>query len=225
MKPLNLILGALFFLILTGCAGSKATISEDWNWRPSTIAVIYSNPVVQNMDDVADDLPEYVISFPTWMTQELQKNIEAKVNARGSNQMRVEVVHYPSCSAGGPACFFMGESELLLDGKDFFANENDQFTLPEADVYLVLDGITIKNSQAITTGAGLLGVLLSYLMHSGDLFIEATYAFYDAKSHKRLGFGFLQSNEGYFFGVAKSTWEDLMKNAADDLLDETPLLK
>ena len=31
MKPLNLILGALFFLILTGCAGSKATISEDWN--------------------------------------------------------------------------------------------------------------------------------------------------------------------------------------------------
>ncbi len=224
MKRLKLVLGALVFLVLTGCGGTKATISEEWNWRPATLAVIYSNPIVMNMDDVEDDLPEYVSSFPTWVTQELKKNIEAKVNARGSNQMHVDVLYYP-WGGTGPSNLVMSESELLLDGKDFFATDNEQVTLPEADVYLIIDGITFKNVQAISSGSGLLGVLLSYMMHSGDLYIEATYGFYDGKSHKRLGYGSLQSNEGYFFGVAKSTWEDLMENAAEDLFEETPILK
>ncbi|MBR2095856.1 MAG: hypothetical protein IJ908_09690 [Fibrobacter sp.] len=225
MKNFKLVLVSLALFALVDCAGSERFISESWTSRPASIALIYTNPVVQNMDDVEDDLPEYVNSFPTWVTQEFKKNIEAQVNSKSGSPMRVDVVHYPVGSAGGPARFFMGESELRLDDKDFFAGDNEQLVLPEADVYLVLDALTFKNVNAVNSGAGLLGALLSYMMHSGDLFIEATFGFYDAKSHKRLGYGNLQSNEGYFFGVAKSSWENLMETAVEDLFDGTPISK
>lgn len=222
MKSLKWLLAAFAVFFLVGCAGSDYYISEDWNELPASIAVIFTNPIVENMDDVADDLPEYVNSFPTWVTKEFMKHIQTNVKA-GKEGTRVDIVHYPSGRAGGPASFIMRESELLLDDKDFFAGDNERMAFPEADVYLVIDCMTIKNVRASSSGFGLLGALVGYMMHSGDLFLEATYAFYDGETHERLGVGTLRVSESYFFGLTKSTWEELMENAVEGFFEGTPV--
>jgi hypothetical protein len=222
MKSLKFFLVFFTVFFLAGCAGSDCFISEDWDEPPASIAVIFTNPIVENMDDVADDLPEYVNSFSTWVTSEFKKYIEANVKSgKEGTKIGVDVVHYPSGRAGGPSSFVMHETELLLEEKDFFAGDNEHMAFPKADVYLIMDCITIKNVDASSSGVGLLG----YIMHGGDLFFEATYAFYDGKTHERLGVGTLQASESYFFGVAKSTWEELMENAVEDIFEGTPVFK
>ena len=78
MKYIKLVLVSRAVLFLMGCGGTKTTVSENWNWRPATIAVIFTNPVVMNAGDVEDDLPEYVNNFSEWMAAELKRNIEYK---------------------------------------------------------------------------------------------------------------------------------------------------
>ena len=47
------------------------------------------------MDDVADDLPEYVNSFPAWVTSEFKKYIEANVKSGNEeSKIGVDVVRY-----------------------------------------------------------------------------------------------------------------------------------
>ena len=62
---------------------------------PAFIAVIFTNPIVENMDDVVDDLPEYVNSFPTWVTTEFKIYIEANVKSGNERtKIGVDVVRY-----------------------------------------------------------------------------------------------------------------------------------
>ena len=96
MNRTKLIFVVLVLLLLTGCS-PRVVISENWNWRPATIAVIFTNPVVANTDDIEDDLPEYVNSFPVWMSAELKRNIEAKAeDFNDHSRMHVSVVAYPT---------------------------------------------------------------------------------------------------------------------------------
>lgn len=220
MKSLRLVFVALFLLMLAGCGGTNATISETWNWRPATIAVIFTNPVVMNSDDVADDLPEYVDSFHEWMAEELKKNILSKAERlRDNSQLRASVERYP-LGVSGAVNFYMANPGVIFNEKDIFTMDDENLTLPEADAYLFVDAITI-NSVLTGGGLGLIGLLL----HEGLLTMKGSYGFYDGKTHERLGFGTLEATEDYVFGVSKSNWENLMEIAVKKLFDETPVLE
>ena len=71
---------------------------------PASIAVIFTNPIVENMDDVADDLPEYVNSFPTLVTSEFKKYIEANVKS-GNEESKI----------GVDVVLFYGHDNAVLD--------------------------------------------------------------------------------------------------------------
>ena len=220
MKRLNLVLCALFFVVFTGCAGNKPTISEDWNWRPATLAVVFTNPVVVNAEDIEDDLPEYVNKFHEWMSLQLKKNIDSKAELINNNTpLRVNVMYYP-LGISGNVNFYMSDSGIMFNGKDVFAAEEERLALPDADAYLFIDAINI-NSVLTGGGMGLLGLLL----HEGMMTMKASYAFYDGKTHQRIGVGTLDAIEEYAFGVARSNWESLMETAVKKLFDETPVLE
>lgn len=220
MKRLKFALCAMILLALTGCAGNKPVISESWNWRPATIAVIFTNPVVANAEDVADDLPEYVNNFPEWMSLEIKRNIDSKAELINNNTpLRVTMMYYP-LGISGNVNFYMGESGIMFNGKDVFAAEEERLALPEADAYLFIDAINI-NSVLTGGGMGLIGLLL----HEGMMTMKASYAFYDGKTHQRIGVGSLEAIEEYAFGVARSNWESLMEIAVKKLFDETPVLE
>ena len=219
MKRMKLILVALVLFALTGCA-PRANISESWDWRPATIAVIFTNPVVANADDIEDDLPEYVNSFHVWMADEIKRNINAKAELLNNNsQMRVAVMYYPM-GVSGNVNFYMGESGVMFNDKDVFAIDDERLALPDADVYLFVDAINI-NSVLTGGGMGLLGLLL----HEGILTMKGSYAFYDGKTHQRIGDGSLDAVEEYAFGVSRSNWESLMEIAVKKLFQDTPVLE
>ena len=219
MNRMKFILGVLFLLFLTGCT-PRVVISENWNWRPATIAVIYTNPVVANSDDVEDDLPEYVNSFPVWMSAELKRNIEAKAeNLNDHSRMHVSVVAYP-LGISGANNFYMGESGVMINNRDVFAIDDERLALPDADVYLFVDSIQI-NSRLTGGGLGLLG----FLLHEGILTMVGNYGFYDGKTHERLGYGTLSALEEYALGVSRSNWENLMEIVVKKLFEDTPVLE
>ncbi|WP_173474367.1 hypothetical protein [Fibrobacter succinogenes] len=219
MNRMKFILGVLFLLFLTGCT-PRVVISENWNWRPATIAVIYTNPVVANSDDVEDDLPEYVNSFPVWMSAGLKRNIEAKAeNLNDHSRMHVSVVAYP-LGISGANNFYMGESGVMINNRDVFAIDDERLALPDADVYLFVDSIQI-NSMLTGGGLGLLG----FLLHEGILTMVGNYGFYDGKTHERLGYGTLSALEEYAFGVSRSNWENLMEIVVKKLFEDTPVLE
>ena len=220
MKRLMSVLTVVILFALTGCGGSKAVISENWNWRPATIAVIFTNPAVANVEDLEDDLPEYVNSFPVWMAAELKRDIESKAELLNNNsQMRV-VVKHTSVGITGNGNFNMTETGITFNDRDVFSIDDDRLALPDADVYLFIDAINI-NSVLTGGGMGLIGLLL----HEGLMTMKATYSFYDGKTHKRLGLGSLEVVEDYVFGVSRSNWENLMEIAVKKLFDDTPVLE
>ena len=219
MKYIKFVLVSFVALLLAGCGGTKTTVSENWNWRPATIAVIFTNPVVMNEDDVEDDLPEYVDHFHDWMAAELKRNIESKATLLSNNSgLRVKVIAYPK-GISGNVNFYMGESGVMFNEKDAFAMD-DELALPEADAYLFIDAIKIN---CVLTGGGL--GLIGLLLHEGLMSINGSYAFYDGKTHERIGFGTLEAVEDYAFGVSRSNWENLMENAVKFMFDGTPVLE
>lgn len=220
MKCLVSTLAVLFLLFLTGCGGTNTTLTKEWTWRPATIAVIFTNPVVANGDDVEDDLPEYVNRFHEWMSLELKKNIEFKAEKLSNNtRLRVAMKYYP-LGISGNVNFYMSGSGVLFNERDVFSVDDGDLALPDADAYLFIDAINI-NSVLTGGGLGLLGLLL----HEGILTMKASYSFYDGKTHERLGVGTLDALEEYAFGVSRSNWESLMETAVKKIFDGTPVLE
>ena len=64
---------ALFFI---GCAQNNPTVSINptWTEKPTKITIVFTEPFVDNVDDLEDDLKEYSEKFMDWYKAELQKN-------------------------------------------------------------------------------------------------------------------------------------------------------
>lgn len=221
MKYLKFLLGVFLSLALAGCGGSRASVSENWNWRPKTVAVIFSDARVGNTEDVEDDLPEYVNSFHEWMSAELKKNIEAMARPLSDGSKLQVITKYIAVGDSGIPTFYVLESDkVTIDGKDAFTIGDERLALPPADVYLFMEDIDI-NSVLTGGGMGLLGVLL----HEGIMTMKANYSFYDGKTHERLGNGHLDAVEEYVFGVSKSNWVSLIRGSIKRMCKKTPVLR
>ena len=65
MKKFAALLLCAASLSLIGCGGKAGLKNIDPTWtEPATaVTVFYTEPVVKNQDDVADDLPDYSSNF------------------------------------------------------------------------------------------------------------------------------------------------------------------
>ena len=103
---IKLILLVAIALLFAGCAKKAPTFSvaQTWTEKPKKLTIVFTEPIVENQDDLQDDIEEYANNFGEWFKLELKKDYEMyikdaialdyqKVNAEG---MIIETDHVDS---------------------------------------------------------------------------------------------------------------------------------
>ena len=218
MRKIKLILTmAMACAFLVGCASKRAVIDASWVQKPSKVKIVFTEPFVANPDDLADDLPNYVNNFPDWYKAQIEANLGNYSNGVLYSVEKVsrDDITYEASNVNGvniktPKFKTMDES---------------------ADVYLVMDDLWIGRTESETTcttggfGAGG-GFGMGTTCSSEKYFTgKGSYAFFDAKTGAKLGYGDFESKVGYTFAITQSDWVDVVKKSVDYMFSDTPIAK
>ena len=207
MKKLKFILTMAFASVfLVGCAAKRAVIDDSWTKKPSKVKVVFTEPLVANMDDLEDDLPDHVYNFSEWYRAQLEYNLLSRssgvryaVQKISRDYVKIE-----------PAP--VNDENIKVPR----VTEMD----PSADVYLVLDDIWIGRTVKMGTCSN---GMTTYSCPQNYFTAKGIYAFYDVSSGRRVGYGDYESNSGYTFVVSLSDWESILEKTVDTILDNTPI--
>lgn len=209
MKRMHFVLMlAMACVFFVGCAAPHAVLETSWSQKPTKVKVVFTEPLVANPDDLADDLPDHVDNFAEWYKAELEKNLGSQTNGvlysvEKIAQDKVTTVAAPLNN---------------VNVKTPKITEMDN----EADVYLVMNDVWVgRTTKPGTCTAGMVTYTCDYPYFSG----KGNYAFFDAKSGQRLGYGVVAADISYTFAVTKSDWESVVEKTVKIILEETPLVK
>lgn len=216
-KNVLFVLLALSFLFFTGCAPSKQVIDPSWVEKPSTVTILIAEPYVINMNDLADDLPNELQTFPHWFS--------GKLGVAFSNLSRVKT-----------NVRVMSEKDFILDKVTLSNGKNIAVPKPkeviEAELILCISPIRtsrfIEERMNANANATNLASDLSSSNSSStseSLRYEASYAYYDGKKGTNLGYGIVDARSGFSFYMDASNWEENIMNMVEDLIKKTPLEK
>lgn len=207
-KNVLFVLFALSFLFFTGCAPSKQVINPSWVEKPLTVTILIAEPYVINMNDLADDLPNELQTFPHWFS--------GKLGVAFSNLSRVKT-----------NVRVMSEKDFILDKVTLSNGKNIAVPKPKeaVDAELILCISPIRTSRFLIerTSTGPNGTTTS--SSSSYLRYEASYAYYDGKKGTNLGYGIVDARSGFSFYMDASNWEENIMNMVEDLIKKTPLEK
>lgn len=218
-KNVLFVLFALSFLFFTGCAPSKQVIDPSWVEKPLTVTILIAEPYVINMNDLADDLPNELQTFPHWFS--------GKLGVAFSNLSRVKT-----------NVRVMSEKDFILDKVTLSNGKNIAVPKPkeviEAELILCISPIRTSrfieermNANANANATNLASDLSSSNSSSTSesLRYEASYAYYDGKKGTNLGYGIVDVRSGFSFYMDASNWEENIMNMVEDLIKKTPLEK
>ena len=218
MKKMNFILTMAFASVfLVGCAAKRAVVDTSWTQKPSKVKIVFTEPFVANPDDLADDLPNFVNNFSDWYKAQIEANLSNYSNGVlyavekiSRDEVTSEASNVNGVNVKTPKVKTMDES---------------------ADVYLVMDDLWIGRTESETTcttggfsaGGGMgMGTTCS---SQKDFTGRGNYAFFDAKTGKKLGYGDFESKVGYTFAITQSDWIDVVKKSVDYMFGDTPIAK
>ena len=76
---LQILLLATIAMLFAGCAKKAPTFSvaQTWTEKPNKLTIVFTDPFVENQDDLKDDLEEYADRFGEWFKAELKKDYES----------------------------------------------------------------------------------------------------------------------------------------------------
>lgn len=209
MKRMHLILAmAMSCVFFVGCAAPHSVIESSWSQKPTKVKVVYTEPLVASQEDLADDLPDYVSNFSDWYKAELEKNLGAQTN--GVLYSVQQIAQEKVLTVPAPL------NDVNI--KTPKITEMDQ----EADVYIVMNDVWFgRTTKPGTCSTGMITYTCDYPYFSG----KGNYAFFEAKSGQRLGYGEIAADVSYTFAVTKSDWEGVVVKTVNSMLDNTPLKK
>lgn len=207
MRKLKLVLAVAFACaFLVGCAAPRAVIDDSWTRKPTKVKVVFTEPIIANLDDLQDDLPDYYNKFSEWYKTELENNlgeqtsgVRYSVQKISSDNIRINPAPLNNENIKVPSVTEMSNS---------------------ADVYLVLDDIWIGRTTKMSTCSN---GMTTYSCPQNYFTAKGIYAYYDVKSGRRVGYGDYEANSGYSFVVSLSDWETIMEKAVRIVLNNTPL--
>lgn len=216
-KNVLFVLLALSFLFFTGCAPSKQVINPSWVEKPLTVTILIAEPYVINMNDLADDLPNELQTFPHWFS--------GKLGVAFSNLSRVKT-----------NVRVMSEKDFILDKVTLSNGKNIAVPKPkeviEAELILCISPIRTSrfieermNANANATNLASDLPSSNSSSTSESLRYEASYAYYDGKKGTNLGYGIVDVRSGFSFFMDASNWEENIMNMVEDLIKKTPLEK
>lgn len=217
---------SLAMLIFSGCARAPRPVTKyidpQWNPKGSNVIVVVSNPLVDNQEDLADDLPEYSKDISPWFSEKFKKYFKAYTGIEPT------VIFVPEET-------FKKDSVMLGTNKIVVPNMAE---LPDASLVLCLSSVRTMRTQMITetiapggsqgmqsasvTGVGMgmtYGVVKNYLH------FEGLYAYYDSSTKKRVSYGVVLSDARFSYVLSSSDWENNIKQMVGNLIKGTPLRK
>lgn len=214
-KNVLLVLFTLSFPFFTGCASSKQVIDPSWVAKPSTVTVLIAEPYVINIDDLVDDLPNELQTFPHWFS--------GKLGVAYSNLSRVKT-----------NVRVMTEKDFILDKATLSNGKNIVVPRPkevvDAELILCISPIrtsrfTVETTSSMPNGTNANQFNGTATTTSEYLRYEAYYAYYDGKKGTNLGYGIVDVRSGFSFYMDASNWEENITNMVKNLIKGTPLAK
>jgi len=202
-------------VLLGGCAKKLVKIDESWIQKPSKVKIVFTEPSIGSPKDLADDLPDFVDNFADWYKSQIEENL-----GRFSNGVRYSV---EKVSRDLVTYEFSD-----MDGSNFKTPKMKMMD-ESADVYLVMDDLWIgrvvsEEPTCMTTG-GFNGMATTTCAPDKFFTGRGRYAFFDAKTGKKLGYGDIESKVGYTFTVSRGDWIDVVRKTVNTMLEDTPIAK
>lgn len=219
MKSLKFIFAMIVSAaFMVGCAGPKSFVDNTWTERPQNVKVVFTEPVIGNPDDLADDLPEYQQNFSDWykmvwsegMTAASHKKVNFVMDKVDASKISSETVKLGDKDFEAPKF-----SEIGSDAEIYLVVTN-AWLGRESEEYQTVQGNAASESMQAVPGSGV--SVANYFK------AKCTYAFYDAKTNKILGYGSVEGKAQYQFAVSKGDWEVAVKNLVNSVLNKTPIL-
>lgn len=215
VKLLAAVFSAAIFLV--GCAGPKTFKDPSWTEHPKNLKIVYTEPVIGNADDLADDLPDYKDNFGGWFEGIVVEKIDVESNKKIATF--IEKVSLESLSSQvvklGDADFEAPAYESM-DGADVYLVLSEIWVGRENEEYQTVQGNQASMAMETTPGSGV--SLYKYFK------AKCKYAFYDVKTKKILAYGTQEGKAQYQFAVTSGDWEIAVKNLMGNIVAYTPIL-
>lgn len=202
---------ALMSLVFSGCTATRIYMDKEWVQPPAKVKVLFTEPYIERMDDLRDDLPEYADNFPEWYKIQLAKGFE-KYSSVPNYSFEVlsddDVTYEP---------FDMGRRSMDIPRPNNISDD--------ADIYVLIYNIRFgRNSETrISSSTNAQGVTVSSESTQYFFFSKGFYVYYDAKTKKCIGFDEYERRSPYNFVVSKSDWETVTNNTVKRIIEKTPL--
>lgn len=226
---LKLILLAAIALIFAGCAKKAPTFSvaQTWTEKPSKLTIVFTEPLVENEDDLKDDIEEYANNFGEWFKLELKKDYETyikgaialdykKVDAEG---MIIETDHVDSTEfkTPKPTSMEQGNGYYLAISNVIFTRREDAHANQAYYSSGAAFGANVNPGQNSMAFAG------ETIVEKG-LWIYADYAIYN-QSGERVAFGHEEIRSKFAYAMTRSDWEKCVLAFVKRSIARTPILK
>lgn len=215
MRKLKLALAfASACALLVGCAAPRSVMDQGWTQKPANVKVVFTEPFIANPKDLQDDLPDYVNNFSDWYKAQLESNFASQTTGV---QYFVEKISQDKVKFEAAAVSGVNIKVPKIEEMD-----------NQADVYLVLNDIWIGRVESGTicsTGAGGGFGMGMTCTQNKDFTGKGNFAYFDAKTGKRLGYGDIEAKSSYSFTVSQSDWLNVMTKTVAAMLENTPIKK
>ena len=230
-------------LTIIGCSNSRQHKDSSWTAKPANMQVVFTAPAV--MDTLKESSTDWPI-FPWYYTSENRlpaagpsalpiatkdslmlpdemKKMSEWFSSNVDNTLKFNSnVHYKVSEISKDEVSY---SEQVADG------ENLRVPMPKsmdsAEVYMVLDSIQLKSYVSLREGAGTtmasVGMTVGAMVSNNCVQISALYAFYDAKTAKRLDYGFLEEKQCADQTVIEHDWQNVLRELILRAIDKTPI--
>ena len=214
MRKLKLALAfASACALLLGCAAPRSVMDQGWTQKPANVKVVFTEPFIANPKDLQDDLPDYVNNFSDWYKAQLDSNFASQTTGV---QYFVEKISQDKVKFEAAAVNGVNIKVPKIEEMD-----------NQADVYLVINDIWIgrvESGTTCSTGAGGVGMGMTCTQNK-DFIGKGNFAYFDAKTGNRLGYGDIEAKSSYTFTVSQSDWLNVMTQTVATMLENTPIKK
>ena len=234
---------ALFGLAFVGCSNSKQHKDPSWTAKPANLQVVFTAPVILNTEKDADGgfdwpiFPWYYVS--TTRTSPSPLPIATKDSLMLPDEMKKMSEWFRSnvdntLKFNASVHYNVNEVPKEKVSYSELGPEGDNLRVPmlksmpdSAEVYLILDGIQLKSYVNLKEGAGTtmksVGMTIGATISDNCVQISATYAFYEAKSAKRLDYGFLEEKQCADQKVIEHDWQNVLRELVLHVIRQTPV--
>ena len=226
---LRMFLLAAIALIFAGCAKKAPTFSvaPTWTDKPSKLTVVFTEPLVENQDDLKDDIEEYANNFGEWFKQELKKDYETytknsltlDVQKVEADAMVIETDHVDTTKfkTPKPTSMEQGNGYYLAISNVIFTRRED-----------ATQNAAYYNSEApyggnVDPGQNSMAFAGESIVQKG-LWIYADYAIYN-QSGERVAFGHEEIRSTFTYAMTRSDWEKCVLAFAKRSIARTPIVK